>query len=257
MKKRYIIVTGAGGFVGSYFINELFKAGYSLVLIDKNKKNLDVIKKKFAKIKNSNFFYFKYDVSKEKNIKKIFEVLKRNKIEIYGLINIAAIDAKPKKMNLKYLSSQQMIKELEAGLISSYLMIKYFGEAMYKKGFGRIINIGSDLSVISPDQRIYASSYSNYIKPASYSVIKFGLIGLTKYFATLFANRGVTCNMLSPGALHYNQSKSLLKSLISRTPMNRLANRKDLISTLLYLLDKDSSFVSGQNVIIDGGRTLI
>ena len=88
-------------------------------------------------------------------------------------------------------------------------------------------------------------------------MIKFGLVGLTKYFATLFATGGVTCNTLSPGALSHNQSKSLLKNLISKTPMRRLAKRDDLISTLLYMLDENSSFITGQNIIIDGGRTLI
>ena len=128
---------------------------------------------------------------------------------------------------------------------------------MFKKGFGRIVNIGSDLSVISPDQKIYSSSYNKYVKPASYSIIKFGLVGLTKYFATLFATGGVTCNILSPGAISHKQSKKLIKNLIFRTPMKRLAKRDDLISTLLYMLDKNSNFVSGQNIIIDGGRTLI
>ena len=103
----------------------------------------------------------------------------------------------------------------------------------------------------------YSSSYGNYIKPASYSIVKFGIVGLTKYFSTLFAKRGVTCNIISPGAIKHKQSKKLLKKLISKTPMNRLANRKDLLSTLLYLLDENSNFVSGQNIIIDGGRTLI
>lgn len=257
MKNKYLIITGAGGFVGSYFSAELFKAGFNLILVDQNRKSLFSLKKSFSKEVKPNHLYFSYDLSKEKNVKKFFQIIKKKKIQVYGLINLAAIDAKPKRKNNKYIDSKQLVKELEAGLVSSYLMIKYFGEEMFKKGLGRIINIGSDLSVISPDQSIYSSSYRNYIKPASYSIVKFGTVGLTKYFSTLFAKRGVTCNMLSPGAIRHKQSKKLLKELISKTPMKRLAKRKDLISTLLYLLDENSHFVSGQNIIIDGGRTLI
>ena len=257
MKNEYLIVSGAGGFVGRYFSIQLNKAGYNLVLVDRNKKSLISLKNNLLKEKNINHHYFSYDISKENNVRKVFKLLKNKKIHVNGLINLATIDAKPSRTNKKYMKAKQLILELEAGLVSSYLMIKYFGEEMSKNGFGRIINIGSDLSVISPDQSIYSSSYGNYIKPASYSIVKFGIVGLTKYFATLYAKRGVTCNILSPGAIHHKQSKKLLKNLISKTPMNRLANRNDLLTTLIYLLDKNSSFVSGQNIIVDGGRTLI
>ncbi|PDH18199.1 MAG: hypothetical protein CNB62_01710 [Pelagibacterales bacterium MED-G44] len=257
MNEKYVIITGAGGFVGSYFANQLLEREYGLILIDKNKKSLDFLKKQLNYNLYPKQFYFIEDISKERNVKRIFETLKKKRINIEGLVNLAAIDAKPKKKNSKYLTDKQLAFELESGLISTYLMIKYFGEDMFKKGFGRIVNIGSDLSVISPDQTIYSSSYNKYVKPASYSMIKFGLIGLTKYFATLFATGGVTCNTLSPGAIGHKQSKKLIKNLISKTPMRRLAKRDDLITTLLYMLDKNSSFVSGQNIIIDGGRTLI
>jgi NAD(P)-dependent dehydrogenase (short-subunit alcohol dehydrogenase family) len=257
MKTKYIIITGAGGFVGSYFASHLLKKNYNLILIDNNKKSLNNLKKKLTLNSYLKPFYFVEDISKEKNVKKIFKFLKKKKTNITGLINLAAVDAKPKKNTSKYITAEQLTLELEAGLVSAYIMTKYFGEDMFKKGFGRIVNIGSDLSIISPDQRIYSGSYINYVKPASYSMIKFGLVGLTKYFATFFAAGGVTCNTLSPGAISHKQSKSLLKNLISKTPMRRLAKRDDLISTLLYMLDENSSFVSGQNIIIDGGRTLI
>ena len=257
MKNKYIIITGAGGFVGSYFATHLLKKNFNLILIDNNKRSLNNLKKQISHNSHLKSYYFFEDISKEKNVNKIFKFLKKKKTNITGLINLAAIDAKPKKKNTKYITAKQLILELEAGLVSAYLMTRYFGEDMFKKGFGRIVNIGSDLSVISPDQKIYSGSYNKYIKPASYSMIKFGLVGLTKYFATLFAAGGVTCNTLSPGAISHKQSKSLLKNLISKTPMKRLAKRDDLISTLLYMLDEKSSFVSGQNIIIDGGRTLI
>ena len=136
-------------------------------------------------------------------------------------------------------------------------MIKIFGEEMYKSHKGSIINIGSDLSIISPDQRIYQKDYKNFYKPASYSVIKHSLVGMTKYFSVLYANRNVNCNMISPGPILKHQKYNLKRELIFRTPMSRLCNLEDLSTTLIYLIDKKTKFVTGQNILIDGGRTLI
>ena len=127
---------------------------------------------------------------------------------------------------------------------------------MYKKKQGSIINIGSDLSVIAPNQNIY-KSYNNYIKPVTYSVIKHGLLGMTKYFSSLYAKNNVRVNMISPGSIKRNQSKKLVKELKKIIPMNRLGNPEDLMGLLLYLASSQSNYTTGQNFLIDGGRTSI
>ena len=149
------------------------------------------------------------------------------------------------------------IKKLDRTYEAPEKRIKHFGELMYKKNFGRIINFGSDLSVISPNQDFYKTSYSNYYKPVSYSVIKHGLVGMTKYFATLYADKQVTCNMVSPGPVLNDQSDSLVANIKKNTPMRRLANPKDLLGVILFLLSKESRFITGQNILVDGGKTLI
>ena len=136
-------------------------------------------------------------------------------------------------------------------------MIKYFGERMIKKREGSIINIGSDLSLIAPNQKIYKSSYKNYIKPVTYSVIKHGLLGLTKYFASLYGLNNVRVNMLSPGPIKNNQSIKLRKELKNLIPMNRLGKSDELFGLLNFLASEESSYLTGQNIIIDGGRTII
>ena len=128
---------------------------------------------------------------------------------------------------------------------------------MIKRKKGSIINIGSDLSVVAPNQKIYKKSYKNYIKPVTYSVIKHGMLGLTKYFASLYGKDNVRVNMISPGPIKNNQNKHLLNELNNIIPMNRLGNYKDLYGLLLLLSNNDSSYITGQNIIIDGGRTII
>ena len=101
---------------------------------------------------------------------------------------------------------------------------------------GSIINIGSDLSVIAPNQNIYKSSYENYIKPVTYSVIKHGMLGLTKYFASLYGKSNVRVNMVSPGPVQNNQSKKLLNELRNIIPMERLGDPREILGLLLFSL---------------------
>jgi len=146
--------------------------------------------------------------------------------------------------------------ELAVSLTGSYLMIKFFGEQMMKKKFGKIINIGSDLSVIAPNQDLY-SSYKNFIKPVTYSVIKHGILGMTKYFASLYATNNVQVNMLSPGPIFNHQKLSFIQKLLNFIPMKRMASREDLFKGLIFLMDDKNPYITGQNIIIDGGRTII
>ena len=147
--------------------------------------------------------------------------------------------------------------EINVSLKGSFLFIKYFGDEMFKRKKGSIINIGSDLSVIAPNQEVYRTSYENYIKPVTYSVIKHGMLGLTKYFASLYGKNNVRVNMISPGPILNKQSKNLLKELKKVIPMKRLGSSNEILGLLLFLSSPESSYITGQNILIDGGRTII
>ena len=140
---------------------------------------------------------------------KIYNTLRKNS-NICALINNVAVDAVPIKNSLKIEipRSKDQHSEIDVSLIGTFLMIKYFGELMLKKKKGSIINIGSDLSLIAPNQKIYKNAYENYIKPPTYSVIKHGLVGLTKYYASLYGISNVRVNMISPGAIKNSQNKN-------------------------------------------------
>ena len=126
-----------------------------------------------------------------------------------------------------------------------------------KRQKGSIINIGSDLSVIAPNQKIYKSGYRNYIKPVTYSVIKHGMVGLTKYFASLYGEKKVRVNMVSPGPVKNKQKKKLLKQIENMTPHGRLGNPDDLYGLLFFLASDNSLYITGQNILADGGKTII
>ena len=248
---KTILITGAAGFLGSKFSIYLSNKNYEIICVDKNYQNL-------KKINEKNLIKICADITKENDVRKIYRKFKKK--NIYAIINNAAIDAVPKKSslkNLKYPELSSWDKEIKVSILGSFLMIKYFGEEMCKKKRGSIVNIGSDLSFIAPNQKIYQSAYPNYIKPPTYSVVKHGLLGLTKFYASLFANKNVRVNMISPGPIKNLQNPKLIKEIKKVTPMNRLASYDDLFGLLEFLINDQSKFITGQNIFVDGGRTII
>ena len=257
---NFTLVTGAGGFLGSYHCVSVLETRNHLIMIDKNneslKKVFNHLTKKFPKKK---IYRFRCDITKEIQVKILSKKVKKKNIRIDSIINNAAIDAVPKKKGkiLEFIEVQQWHQELNVSLLGNYLIVKYFVEFLKKNKSSSVINIGSDLSVIAPNQKIYKVTFGDYIKPVTYSVVKHGLVGLTKYYASLFAKNNIRFNMISPGPVYKNQNQKFLNELKKITPMNRIGLPKDLSGAIKFLLSKNSSFITGQNLLIDGGRTII
>ena len=132
---------------------------------------------------------------------------------------------------------------------------------MAKKNKGVILNISSDLSVISPDQRLYkkdgVDELQQPVKPVTYSVIKTGLIGLTRYLATYWAHKGIRCNALSPGGVYTSQDQNFVSKLEALVPLGRMASADEYHSTVQYLCSDASKYLNGQNIVVDGGRSIL
>jgi NAD(P)-dependent dehydrogenase (short-subunit alcohol dehydrogenase family) len=253
VSKKYCLITGAAGFLGMHYSQLLLQNGYNVIGVDININPL-------KKIKNKSFTCYYCDISNEQEVNIMFLNFKKKNYFINLLINNAAIDSVPIKKSKKISRLSDIYdwdKELNVGLKGSYLMIKYFGEEMSKKKDGNIINIGSDLSVIAPNQDIYKKAYKNFIKPVTYSVIKHGLYGMTKYFSSLYAKDKVRVNMLSPGPVFRNHKKDFINEIKTQIPMGRMADKSDLNSSLLFLADEKNIYLTGQNIIVDGGKTVI
>ena len=258
MKQKVCLITGGAGFLGRKYCEFFLKKKYVVLCIDNSKKNLKSLKS-LKLINSKNLFIYECDITKDNKVKKLFKLINKSFL-VDVLINNAAIDAVPfkKKGDLqKFPTNKMWNDEINVSLKGSFFMIKFFGEEMARRKSGSIINIGSDLSVIAPNQNIYKSSYDNYIKPVTYSVIKHGMLGLTKYFASLYGKSNVRVNMVSPGPIYNNQSKKLLNELNNIIPMERLGSPKEISGLLLFLSSSNSSYITGQNILIDGGRTII
>ena len=196
----------------------------------------------------------------------IDELYKISKGKISVLVNNAAMNPKMNKINknsktgtIENYSLSLLHKEIDVNLISAFAMIKHFGAEMAKNKKGSIINIGSDLSVNAPDQSVYSKKDNikkvKNFKPIGYSISKFGIVGLTKYVATYWAHKNVRCNALIPGAVSNNQLNYLKKNVTKRIPLGRWARKDEYKKGLVFLAKNDSSYMTGQLLIMDGGRS--
>jgi len=264
LSKKYCLITGAAGLLGPEHAEAILEINGNVILTDINikklKKQVNKIKIKF---KDANILYYKMDVSKLSDIKKVFNKLKKDKIEVDILINNAAIDSKVKKGIQKNFNSFEKFslieweKQIAVGLTGSMLCSQVFGTSMSNRKGGVILNIASDLSVIAPDQRLYFfNKRKKNFKPITYSVIKHGLIGLTKYLSTYWPDKNIRCNSLSPGGIELNQSIKFKKKLNKLIPLNRMADKSEYKSAIKFLCSDASSYMTGHNLVIDGGRSI-
>jgi len=266
---RVALITGASGLLGQEHASALLESGAKVVLTDISKKNLEIAKTKLSKLFHTEMIYTKImDVTSKDAIIKVFQELINYGLRIDVLINNAAIDPKVDQENgLKEISRlenfdlDQWNLELNVGLTGAFLCSQVFGSQMATDGKGGVIlNIASDLSVFSPDQRLYLRSdrpkSRQPVKPVTYSVVKTGLIGLTRYLATYWVDQGVRCNALSPGGVFNGQDEHFVKRVTNLIPLNRMADIDEYRSTVQFLCSDASSYMTGQNIIIDGGRSV-
>ncbi len=248
LKNKNIIITGGSGFLGSQIVNAFLSEKANVYILDLKKP-----KKNSAK-------YFKSDITNENDLKKILSYFKKRKIKIDVLINNAAIDYAPKKsqnqnLKLEDFPNNLWDKDISVSLKGSYLSTKIFGSYMSKKKNGIILNISSDLGIIAPDQRIYKNK--NFIKPITYSVVKHGIIGLTKYTASYWAKDNIRCNAIAPGGIFNNQDNSFVKKISNLIPLGRMAKKNEYNALVLFLCSDLSSYLTGSVIVADGGRTII
>lgn len=264
LEGRTALITGASGLLGVEHAEALLEIGSGVILTDIDENGLSNacrhLKNKYAESKVTGL---PMDVTCEASVA---SVLAESETKVDILINNAAIDPKVKDTSIVDTSRLENLLlddwnfQLNVGLTGAMLCSKIFGAAMAREGGGVILNIASDLSVFSPDQRLYEidglSSAEQPVKPVTYSVIKHGMIGLTKYLATYWCAQGVRCNALSPGGVLNGQNGDFIERLTSLIPLNRMAAKHEYRSAVQFLCSDASSYMTGQNVVIDGGRSV-
>ena len=270
LEGKTALITGAAGLLGAEHAQALLEAGATVVLTDIGNAGLLAVNERLSKLFHEKRIILKtMDVTNPADIRSVQSDLLDDGIDVDILINNAAIDPKVdshkglvESSRLENFSLDQWNLQVSVGLTGAFLCSQVFGSHMASNDKGGVIlNISSDLSVISPDQRLYRKNGipedQQPVKPVTYSVIKAGLVGLTRYLSTYWADRNVRCNALSPGGIFNNQPDDFVNRLESLIPLGRMANIDEYRETVQYLCSDASKYMNGQNIVVDGGRSAL
>ena len=240
--------------------------GGNPILLDLSQEAVDQLANRLSQDYGVQAFGYAVDISNEQEIEKNVGILIEQYGKIDGLVNNAANNPKVEESSDKNFSRMENFPlgvwnhDVAVGLTGAFLCAKHYGYqiAQNPEG-GSIVNMSSDLGIMAPDQRLYQQpglpESQQPVKPVTYSVVKTGLIGLTRYLATYWADKNVRCNAMCPGGVNNGQPEEFLKEVHARIPMNRLAAADEYQGTLLWMLSDASSYLNGAIVPVEGGRT--
>lgn len=261
---QVVVITGGGGLLGPVHGLAVAEAGGVPVLWDVNPGAVEAAASEVRRATGTACEAQCVDITSQEQVAGALEALLARLGRVDGLVNNAARNpqvgsAQPAWSRLENYPLDAWEADLAVGLTGAMLCSRVLGEAMAARGGGVIVNISSDLGVIAPDQRLYRQpglpEDQQPAKPVSYSVVKHGLIGLTKYLATYYADRGVRANALAPGGVEAGQPEEFLQRITSLIPLGRMARRDEYKAAVVFLLSQASAYMTGSVICIDGGRT--
>ncbi len=261
VSEEIVVVTGAGGNLGHMYVQAFLDRGAKVVGLDiaLNSKIQDQLQA------GENYLFVNTDITSKKSIKQSLETIELKFGTPTVLINNAAIDSPPsapieENGPFENYPESSWDKVMNVNLKGVFLCCQVFGSAMAIKKKGSIVNISSIYGVVSPDQSLYQyrrDRGETFFKPVAYSASKSGIINFTKYLAVYWAKDGIRVNTLTIAGVFNNQDEDFLKAYCSRIPVGRMASMKEYTGSVLFMASKASSYMTGSNLVIDGGWTSI
>jgi len=263
LDNQVAVVTGGVGLLGSQFCRTLGEAGAGVVVADLNK---EAVEKTAEQLKKDGFnvIGMVVDVTKPESVHQMVAKTVEHFSSLDILVCSAAIDPKFDASHVgQHLNAFEDYplfawqQALDVNLTGLFLCAQAAVQPMLKQDHGVIINICSTYGLVGPDQRIYEKpgSETKAFKPVFYSVTKAGVLGLTHYLATYYAGKNIRANALTPGGVFNNHDEIFVKNYSSRTVLGRMARQDEMNGALLYLASDASSYMTGANLVVDGGWT--
>ena len=254
LKGKVALVTGATGKLGVSIVKGLSDLGADIILTDRHEKKLENLSKKISKIYNNKCFYFKCDLSNNDDLVELISWIDKKFKKINILINNAALvgdnDLEGWAVPFKNQSLKAWNSAIEINLTANFSLIQGIHKKLDIGKGGTIINIGSIYGSKAPRWSLYKDL--DMQNPAAYGVSKAGLIQFTKWLSSSLAPK-VRVNSISPGGIFRKQNKKFIKRYSNMTPLQRMATEEDLIGAVVYLSTDLSEYVTGQDLIVDGG----
>jgi NAD(P)-dependent dehydrogenase (short-subunit alcohol dehydrogenase family) len=262
LKNKTAIVTGACGLLGSKHAEALADAGANVVVCDINQQACE----KKANTLGNQHFGVAVDVTKPESLKSARDQILARYQHIDILVNNAAINdmfenplLAGKQSMFENYPLEMWDKSWQVNVTGVFLCSQIFGTPMAEQGSGSIINIASTYGMVGPDQSIYKDKNGNhsFYKSPSYPATKGAIINFTRYLAAYWGLKGVRVNTLSPGGVENNQDDFFVKNYTDKTLLGRMATPSDYKGALIFLASQASSYMTGSNLVVDGGWTAI
>lgn len=262
---RVAIITGGCGLLGYRHAQVIAAAGGIPVLVDLGATDPPARARELADRYSVRALGCSADITSPSEVRALLATVLAEFGTVDILINNAANNPKVESAaggawsRLENFSLAMWEADIAVGLTGAFLCSQVIGAEMARRNKGVIINVASDLAVIAPDQRLYRQDGvrpdEQPVKPVTYSVVKTGLIGLTRYLATYWADRGVRVNAISPGGVYDGQPEEFVSRLQQLVPLSRMARVDEYQGAILFLCSDASSYMTGTNLVIDGGRS--
>ena len=265
MTGRVAIVTGGPGLLGKEFCKTLAEAGAAVVVADINGEGA-IAEAQALVTAGHQALGVQTDVTQPESVKALVDKTLATYGRLDVLVNSAALDPKFDPQALAARSTplgsfedyplDAWRQALDVNLTGMFLCCQAVVRPMLVQGKGVIINICSTYGLVGPDQRLYQrdGKQTSY-KPVYYTVTKAGVLGLTKYLATYYAGKNIRVNALTPGGVFNGHDEVFLKAYSARAVMGRMANKDEMNGALLFLASDASSYMTGANLVVDGGWT--
>jgi NAD(P)-dependent dehydrogenase (short-subunit alcohol dehydrogenase family) len=264
---RVAVITGAAGLLGVKHAEAIASVGGIPVLWDIDEPAAHLAAERIQQQYRVPARAMRVDITSPQSVTRGKDDLRTALGRVDILINNAANNPKVEfdgqlaaaTSRLERFAVEQWNADIAVGLTGAFLCAQSLGSVMAECGKGVIVSVASDLALIGPDQRIYRSTTNDQpsapVKPVSYSVVKSGLIGLTRYLATYWAHRGVRVNAICPGGVANGQDDAFVARLTNLIPMGRMASPDEYQAAVVFLCSDASSYMTGASLVIDGGRT--
>ncbi|MEZ4370295.1 MAG: SDR family oxidoreductase [Polyangiaceae bacterium] len=264
LEGKVAVVTGAGGLLGREHVFALGNAGASVVCADLGGPRLDALVTELGEA-GITALAVECDVTSESQVRQLARQVMGRFDRVDVLINNAALDDKVPSEFGQGLNSQAFEnysvdwfrKVLDVNVVGAFICSRELGQAMAARAGGSIINVGSTYALVAPDQRLYQSpeGEQQFYKSAAYPVSKGALLQLTRFTATYWGARGVRANTLCPGGVFQHQAPSFVEAYAKRTPAGRMADASDYRAAVVFLASDGAAYMTGQQLVVDGGWT--
>ena len=256
IKNKTVVITGGAGLIGSAFSRVCAGCGANVMVVDiDEKRGNELVEEIKRETKNGNILFQQCDITNTNDIQKLIDMTVNTFEKIDALVN----NAYPRNENygrkFEDVSFEDFCENVNMHIGGYFLITKEISKIMMKQNYGNIVNMASIYGFSAPRFEIYEGT--DMTVPVEYAAVKGGIINLTKYLALYLGRYNIRVNAISPGGVFNNQPESFVKKYSEKVVLGkRMSNTDDLIGVLLFLLSDASKYITGQNIVVDGGFTL-